>query len=1110
VGLAQGDGWDVDLPRGTITFLLTDVEGSTRMWQNDPAGASAAMARHDEIVADVLARHRGVKPRDQGEGDSIVAVFPRAGDALDGALALQLAFANEAWPDGSTVRVRMALHTGEAELGNGNYKGGAIIRCARIRNLGHGEQLLVSETTAHVVSDALPPAVTLADLGVHPLKGLDRAERIFQVRHPELRAEFPALASGGGDPMLLPTSDAVSLPAMFGLARGGAFAGRGDELDRLESIWSMLDDAGPRFVGLAGEPGMGKSRLSAEFAASVHARGATVLAGRCSEEPLRPFEPFAEALVGYVRTADVDDMAARLGRLAAPLGALVPDLAGPTPLAAPSRRSLGTADAGDERAVLFDAVGSLIREVATSAPVLLVLEDLHWASQPTLSLLRSLLRPVPPVPLLIIGTYRDTELDRIHPLAAALADFSREPNVERIALAGLDDAAIAECLAAEDQLDVERALVGVLRERTHGNPLFVRELMRHLREAGDADKLPEGVREVIGRRLARLPEGVTRALRAAAVIGPTFDFAVLDAVPMAIDGDDLLDMLDLAVEAGLVAEETDGRDAYAFTHAMVRQTLYDEMSSARRVRLHGQVLDAIASVHGERDSSLPALAHHAAESARAGSCERAVHYALRASEAARARHADEEARQIIDRALQVIELEPEPRPEWEAQLRLELSESLWQTDPKRHVAELEAALDLARSADLRDLRARAADYLANELSAVGREDPVVQALYEEAVVASIDAPVPLRAEVLADVAAYWMNSGGRPDLADRYSKEALAVANASDDIDAKLWATGMRCGLLWGMPPSVERVSLLADVEALSALVSPRHPLAGQARYLHARQALELCELDARERLASLRDDEQLPDAPRWYTAGLLALLDGAFEKAEAANEQGLAASVHADFQSNGLAQLFLLRREQGRIAELEPIAAVAIEATPGLEAFEAALALARCELHRRDEAAAMFDRFAADDFSSLLTGMVRSVSLGVLAELAVRLDRVDEAPGLYDLLAPYAGTCIVAGVAGCCIGAADRGLGQLATVLGRFDDAQQHFEAALSFEERLGAPPLVARSRYWMAQMLLRRRNSGDVDEAIGLLGLVVQTTDDLGMATLADESRACLDALE
>ena len=201
------------LPSGMVTFLLTDVEGSTRIWEADRRGARVAFGRHDALVAEHLASFGGGRPKDQGEGDSAFAVFARASDAIGCAVALQRALSVEDWPGSAVIRVRIALHTGEAELANGNYKGSAVHRCARLRGLAHGGQIVVSEAVVQIVRDQLPDDVTLLDLGVHALRGLVHPEHVYQLCHPELPADFPPLQSAAGRPRDLPSGADVRVPA---------------------------------------------------------------------------------------------------------------------------------------------------------------------------------------------------------------------------------------------------------------------------------------------------------------------------------------------------------------------------------------------------------------------------------------------------------------------------------------------------------------------------------------------------------------------------------------------------------------------------------------------------------------------------------------------------------------------------------------------------------------------------------------------------------------------------------------------------------------------------------------------------------------------------------
>ncbi|MCA1703183.1 MAG: hypothetical protein LC808_07885 [Actinobacteria bacterium] len=240
------------LPAGTVTFMLTDVEGSTRLWESAPEAMGVAVARHYELLDAAIALHNGVRPVEQGEGDSVVAAFTRASDALAAALDTQRAFYSERWPEGTSVRVRIALHTAEAQLRDErNYFGQAVNRCARLRAVAHGGQVVVSRTTRDLVLDRLPDGVELADLGVHRLRDLGRPEHVFGLLHPELPVEFPPLRS---------------LDTLYNNLPGEltSFVGRRAELAQVEAL---LGDV--RLLTLTGAGGCGKTRLGLQAAADA-------------------------------------------------------------------------------------------------------------------------------------------------------------------------------------------------------------------------------------------------------------------------------------------------------------------------------------------------------------------------------------------------------------------------------------------------------------------------------------------------------------------------------------------------------------------------------------------------------------------------------------------------------------------------------------------------------------------------------------------------------------------------------------------------------------------------------------------------------------------------
>ena len=238
------------LPTGTVTFVLTDIEGSTKLWEAGADETAVSVARHYELLDAAITLHGGVRPVEQGEGDSVVGAFSCASDAVAAALDVQRAFAQEPWPAGGEVRVRMALHTGEIRLrDSGNYFGPTIIRCARMRAIGHGGQTLISDATRDLVVDSLPDAAELRELGLHRLKDLGRAERIWQLVHPDLGCEFPPLRSLGALPTNL-------------RAQVSSFVGRDPEI---ASVRQALREH--RLVTLTGTGGCGKTRLALHAAA---------------------------------------------------------------------------------------------------------------------------------------------------------------------------------------------------------------------------------------------------------------------------------------------------------------------------------------------------------------------------------------------------------------------------------------------------------------------------------------------------------------------------------------------------------------------------------------------------------------------------------------------------------------------------------------------------------------------------------------------------------------------------------------------------------------------------------------------------------------------------
>ncbi len=631
-----------------VTFLLTDIEGSTVAWEADAGAMAVALARHDELVEQVVTSRGGRLIKTRGEGDATFSVFERPSAGAAAAIELQDAIVHEPWALREPMRIRVALHTGEAELRDGDYFGRAVNRAARLRSLAAGGQILCSGATAELVVDSLPDDVVLADLGMRQLKNLARPEHVFELRMDTAEVGAPA-----------PTSDEpLGRPDLPGVLGGpGPFVGRGRELGRLFSAWQSVLAGGASAVLIAGEPGVGKTRLAGEWSRQAYDHGALVIYGRCDEDLGAPYQPFAEALrslvpcLGTTRLRGLRGVEALLPMVPG-LTDVMPDLATPT-----------RADPDTERYALFDAVVAVLGVASASAPVVLVLDDLHWAAKPTLLLLRHILRFAEQDRVQIVGTYRSTDLDRSHPLAAMLADLHRDGTADRLQLSGLDEGDVTAYVAEAgyDDEELARALASV----TGGNPFFLIEALRHVEESGghwDPSTLPQGVREAVSRRLSRLPAETNKALAAAAVVGSRFAVDLVEHVV----GDDLVDAFDQACKAGIIIEESGGH--YRFNHAIVRQSLLAELPSVRRMRLHQRIAATLENQPGADDELLAELAHHYFECAWAGNAAKAVEYCRRAADQAMTRLAYEGAADLYDRALHALEEIDEELPDRDDQV----------------------------------------------------------------------------------------------------------------------------------------------------------------------------------------------------------------------------------------------------------------------------------------------------------------------------------------------------------------------------------------------------------------------------------------------------------
>ncbi len=654
------------LPGGTVTFLFTDIEGSTRLIERHPEAMADALTRHHELLHKAIDRRRGHVFKIVG--DAFCAAFESGADAVSAALDAQRALHGSDWGALGSLRVRMGLHTGRAEPRDGEYLSSlTLVRAQRVTAAGHGGQVLLSADAAEGVASSLPHGTTLRTLGEYKLRGLAEIEIIHQLVAADLPSAFPPLRVQDVE---------TSLTAPLHELVRGKLVGRSSELQQLKRHWDQTQQARGHLVLLSGEPGVGKTRLAQDLIAYAQAGGATVLRGGCYEfEATTPYLPFVESFREWTHWQSIDQLRTLLGPTAPEIAKLAPEidarLGGLAPNAALSP--------GEERLRLFDNVARFLQSLAAARGLLVFVDDIHWADQGTLSLLHYLLRHLKDRRVLVLAAYREIELDRSHPLAAALVEWNRERLATRLALGRLSRADTGALLATLfGQASVADDFANALYRETEGNPFFVEEVVKSLIEQGEIFRgegewnrkeaheltIPQSVKEAIGRRLTRLAEATIDALRTAAALGKVFSFRELAAVSTAGE-EALLDALDEASTTQLIragasgpGSAPPGDDAFAFTHDKIREVLYEELNPIRRRRLHQRIGETLEKLYrvpegsepGERaggDPHVQDLAHHFLQ---AGDLERSLVYLRRAARDAERVFAHDEALMFLEQA----------------------------------------------------------------------------------------------------------------------------------------------------------------------------------------------------------------------------------------------------------------------------------------------------------------------------------------------------------------------------------------------------------------------------------------------------------------------------
>ncbi|MEE8159322.1 MAG: AAA family ATPase, partial [Dehalococcoidia bacterium] len=442
---------------------------------------------------------------------------------------------------------------------------------------------------------------------------------------------------------------------------GGVFVGRQREMGEMKACLEDALSGRGRLVTLVGEPGIGKTRTAQELTTYAGLRGAQVLWGRSYEEQgVPPYWPWVQAIRSYVREKDPQQLQSEMGSGAADIAEVVSDVQERLP-GLPQVPQLEPEQA---RFRLFDSIAAFLKSASIRQPMVLVLDDLHWADQPSLALLQFVARELGGARLLIIGTYRDMELSRQHPLAEALGELTRERLFQRVLLRGLTQEDVGRFIEMTSGHTAPRGLVEAVHTQTEGNPLFVTEVVRLLVQEGELSgekvqetdswtiRIPEGVREVIGRRLNRLSQRCNEALTVASIVGREFTLAQISPLVEEVTEDRLFEILEEALASRVIEELPQSVGRYQFTHALIQETLTGELSTTRRVRLHARIAETLEGLYGdEAESHAAELAHHFSQAEAVTGPDKLVRYSLLAGERALASHAYEDALAHFERAL---------------------------------------------------------------------------------------------------------------------------------------------------------------------------------------------------------------------------------------------------------------------------------------------------------------------------------------------------------------------------------------------------------------------------------------------------------------------------
>jgi len=985
-------------------------------------------------------------------------------------------------------------------------------------------QLMLARYRAGSQADALRCYTRLRDflreeLGIEPGPAVADLEQAILRQDPDLAwsgATGATATAPAGAPAAAAAPDPGGERSDLGWVDGAgapAFVGRRAELEVARAARRRALAGERTLLLVTGEPGIGKTRFTAEMASEFDAGGDLVLRGRWDEDPLCPYQALREALGRYAQHAPPAVVEADAGGLVPVLGRIVPELleTGSAPLASAD----GGHEGEDDRYRVFDAVSRWLCAVAARRPLVLVLDDMHWADRPSLLLLEYLLRTTSAAPVLLVATYRHTEANATGWLAESLAGIRRTARVERITLSGLSAAETRQLVEAS----FGRALSGDeiagaanLQRHTGGNPFFLQEVVRDFDEAGrgleawsatDGDDLliPDGLRDVVRWRLRQLSPACMGVLGAASALGEEFDPAVAGEA-VGCEDTALLAVVDEATAAGVVNDSAVQRGGLRFAHAVVRQALYDDLGLHRRAHLHRSLGTTLRARYGdEAEDHAAELARHFYLGAGDGAVDDALHYLGLAAEEALRRVAYEAAAESAGKALEIVTAYRPHDDVTRCRLLLDIGRAIVKAG---HTCEADDrfldAFEVAAGCGRPELLAEAALGYGGVLPAGSEPNPTARSLLEFALSALAPEDGRARALVMGRIAQWGHFETPGPErraLADA----AVAMARRLGDPATLAAVLGYRYWALDGPDDPAGQLEVAAEIRRLGEETGDLEVvLHGLKCELHA--SLEFGDFDRCAAVAGelgelasrCKQPEYLRLRCMWEA--LVAGVEGRYDDAEAAAAEAATILEHAGHPQQHALYVGLSlpwRWLQGRMEELRPLLELGKtgRSSPGETALTAWVA---SEIGETARARALLDSLTPAEVAATEHNFHWWFLVVGLVQTSLNLADREWAAALYDMAAPYA-THNCRGGQATFLGAASLHLGELALLLGRHDEATAHLEAALARHCAMGARPFVALTERLLATALRSRRVPPDATRADTLDDVAASRAASLGI---------------